>query len=345
MHINTTPKLDFPDVLIEPKRSNIPSRDLPLNRTFNFPHSGQSWTGVPIIASNMDGVGTFSMARVLQEQHMMTAMRKHYDFDDWLENSSHIDWNYVIPSTGTNAIWDPDAADYRLLKQICNTWPVKHICIDVANGYQQNFVDFCKRMRDEFPDTTLMAGNVCTPEITEELILGAGVDVVKIGIGPGSVCTTRIVTGVGMPQLSAIMECADSAHQHKGMIIGDGGCTSSGDIMKAFGGGADFVMLGGMLAFHDESEAVTDGAVSFYGMSSEDARKVHGARKDGYRTAEGKTVTMESRGPVIETVKAILGGIQSGCSYIGAVRLKEVCLRTTFNLVHRTHNRIFGDES
>ena len=346
MHINTSPKLDFSDVLIEPKRSNMSTRDLDLTRTFKFPHSGKGWSGVPVMASNMDGVGTFSMAKVLQKHSMMTVVRKHYTYSDWEKHGNDLNWNYVVPSSGTNAIWDPEAADYKLLKKICDRWPVKHICIDVANGYHDNFVDFCKRMRDEFPDKTLIAGNVCTPEITEHLVLSAGVDVVKVGIGPGSVCTTRVVAGVGMPQLSAIMECADAAHQHKGMIIGDGGCTSSGDIMKAFGGGADFVMLGGMLAFHEEGEyeTTTDGKFAFYGMSSEDAREKHGARKDGYRTAEGKTVIRDNRGPVENTVKDILGGICSGCTYIGAQRLKEVCLRTTFNMVHRTHNTVFGDE-
>ncbi len=344
MHINTSPKLDFSDVLIEPKPSNMSTRDLDLTRTFKFPHSGKQWKGIPIMASNMDGVGTFSMARVLQGYQMMTVMRKHYTFNDWEKNGNDLNWNYVVPSTGTNVIWDSNAPDYKLLNQICDRWPVKHICIDVANGYHNNFLDFCKRMRDEHPDKTIIAGNVCTPDMVSNLILYGGVDVVKVGIGPGSVCTTRIIAGVGVPQLSAIMECADAAHQQNGMIIGDGGCTTPGDIMKAFGGGADFVMLGGMLSLHDESEMVEDGEVTFYGMSSEEARDKHGARKDGYRTAEGKSVTRESKGPVEETVKFVLGGIQSGCTYIGAQRLKEVCKRTTFNMVHRTHNTIFGDQ-
>ena len=347
MHIEGGTKLDYPDVLIKPKRSPLSSRsDVDMTRTFKFPHTGKTWTGVPIIAANMDGVGTFSMAEVLQQHQMMTVLRKHYTVQDWYQYANILDWNYTVACTGTNAIFDDDAADYKLLKLVCDAFPIQHICIDVANGYQQNFIDFCARIRDEFPTKTLIAGNVCTPEVVEELIMNSGVDVVKVGIGPGSACTTRIVTGVGYPQLSAVAECADIAHQHNGMIMADGGCNTSGDVMKAFGAGADFVMLGGMLAFHEESEELRDpqGNYTFYGMSSNNAMSRHGARKDGYRTAEGKAVTMPGRGPIEGTVDRLLGGIQSGCTYIGAAKLKEVSKRTTFVKVSRTHNRIFGDE-
>ena len=344
MHIESSPRLDYADVLIKPKRSRLNSRsDVDITRKFKFPHSGGTWSGIPIMASNMDGVGTFSMARTLQRHKMLTVIRKHYTYEQWANASFDLLWDYTVVSSGTNAIFDPEADDYMMLKRLCEDFPVQHICIDVANGYQQNFIDFCRRMRDEFPDKTLIAGNVCTPEVVEELIMNSGVDVVKVGIGPGSVCTTRIVTGIGMPQLSAVMECADAAHQAGGMIIADGGCNTSGDVMKAFGGGADFVMLGGMLAFHDEGEYEDPLNPTFYGMSSEDARERHGARKDGYRTAEGKAVAKKSRGPAEETVTQILGGVRSGCTYIGASKLKQVSKRTTFVQVFRTHNTVFGD--
>jgi len=719
MHIKEDIKLDYSDVLICPKRSTLGSRSaVELIRTYKFRHGKKYWSGVPIMAANMDGVGTFSMAKVLQKHGMMTVIRKHYTLNDWQKNANDLDWNYIVACTGSNAIFDNDATDYKLLHQVCERWPVRHICIDVANGYQENFVEFVEQVRNDFPEHTLIAGNVCTPEITEQLIL-SGADIVKVGIGPGclaagsrilmsnglykniedvqagdrvivqsgnaatvnrqfstgyrqvtsvtngsfhrpliltpdhrcflgdlsstskstvqsrgyrkilekptrtgesklrwmpiedaehtvalmpktiefelpdsfdvdisehftrnheyktcvesnydfgyvlgfflgdgnanvrtnhtvdgdstsgqlrwylnandtvmiqklvqaignvtgkepvletsgsvthvvlyskqwteffatfgkqekkhireefmclnkeyntglldglvdsdgftsndgrigftntseslielfdvvcylvhgsfptssskgichsalipnttkeafvsrlnvshearllddygvvkilnrtehnievevfdleiddpshsfiannmivhnSVCTTRIVTGVGYPQLSAVIECADIAHQHKGMVIADGGCTVPGDVAKAFGGGADFVMLGGMLAFHDESEEVdeSDGTVKFYGMSSNDAMGRHGARKDGYRTAEGKAVEMESRGPVNNTVEEILGGLKSTCTYVGAESLKELSKRTTFVRVNRTHNRVFGD--
>ncbi len=338
--------LDYDDVLITPKRSNLGSRtQVHLEREFKFKHAGFKWQGVPLMAANMDGVGTFSMARALQSYKMLTVVRKHYNFEDWVKAAPDLDWNYTVVCCGTNAIFDPEASDYLLLKKVCATWPVKHLCIDVANGYQQNFIDFCKKIRDEFKDKSLCAGNVCTPEVVEELVMNAGVDMVKIGIGPGSVCTTRIVTGVGMPQLSAVMNCADIAHQHKGLVVADGGCKHSGDVMKAFGGGADFVMLGGVLAFHSEAEEAVDetGQMCFYGMSSESARTRHARPVGGFRTSEGKKVCGKTRGPVKETVEKILGGLRSGCTYIGATGLKEISRRTTFVQVNQTYNRVFGE--
>ena len=192
-----------------------------------------------------------------------------------------------------------------------------------------------------------MAGNVVTGEMVEELIL-AGADIIKVGIGPGSVCTTRIKTGVGYPQLSAIVECADAAHGLGGHIISDGGCRVPGDVAKAFGGGADFVMLGGMLAGHAESggEIVeVDGKKfrQFYGMSSKTAMDKHAGGVAGYRASEGKTVQVPYHGGVAETVRDILGGVRSACTYVGASKLKELSKRTTFIRVAEQHNEVFGD--
>ncbi|WP_417142773.1 IMP dehydrogenase, partial [Parasutterella excrementihominis] len=207
-------------------------------------------------------------------------------------------------------------------------------------------VDFVSKIREEFPHLAIMAGNVVTGDMTEELIL-AGADIVKVGIGPGSVCTTRKMTGVGYPQLSAIIECADAAHGLGGLICSDGGCTRPGDIAKAFGGGADFVMLGGMLAGHNESggEVIEkDGKVyrSFYGMSSKSAMDKYSGGVAKYRAAEGKTVYLEDRGPVADTVQEILGGVRSACTYVGARRLKELTKRTTFVRVTQQLNEVFG---
>ena len=231
------------------------------------------------------------------------------------------------------------------MKTILAKWPdIPFIGIDVANGYQENFVEFVKRIRDEFPDKVIIAGNVCTPEMTEELII-SGADVVKVGVGPGSACTTRIKAGVGYPQLSAIIECADAAHGLGGQIVGDGGCTTPGDVAKAFAGGADFVMLGGMLAFHEESEEeIIDGKIRFYGMSSDAAMDRHGARKDGYRSCEGKVVELLCRGPVEDSIIEIQGGLRSTCTYVGAKRLKDLSKCTTFVKVNRTHNLVYGNE-
>ncbi len=343
MRIEQDIKLDYKDVLFKPKRSKLESRrDVDLSRTFKF-HYGNEWTGVPVMASNMDGVGTFAMAKKLQDHKMITVMRKHYTVDDWTKNAKGVKMKYLSVCTGTGVIWDPDAPDYATMKAVLAMYPdIKFITVDVANAYHENYADFISRLRDEYPDKTIIAGNVISAEMTEELII-KGADIVKCGIGPGSVCTTRTMTGVGVPQLSGIIECADAANGIGGHIIADGGCVYPGDVSKAFGAGAHFVMLGGMLAGHDESEGeIVDGKIQFYGMSSNAAMAVHGTRKDGYRGAEGKVVQLPHRGPVDPTVIEILGGLRSTCTYIGAKRIKDMPKCTTFVRCTQQVNQVFN---
>ena len=344
MRINTQPKLNFDDVLLEPKRSTLSSRkDVDMTRKFTFKNSGKVVNFLPIFASNMDGVGTFSMAKVLQEHKMMTVITKSTTPDEWRKAVGNgVRLQSVSVCTGTNKMWDEDAQDYKYMQEILQSFPdIKFITVDVANAYHENFVDFIKRVRDEYPDKVIIAGNVVTPEMTEELIIN-GADVVKIGIGPGSVCTTRTMTGVGVPQFSAILDCADAANGVDGHIMADGGCVYPGDIAKAFGGGAHMVMIGGMLAGHDESEKpVVDGKVEFYGMSSDRAREVHGKRKDGYRGNEGRFIQLPYRGPVKPTVEDILGGVRSACTYIGARRLKDMPKCASFVTVYNNINRVY----
>jgi len=345
MRIKPDIKLDYKDVLLEPKRSKLTSRrDVEMEREFSFINSGRTYTGIPIMAANMDGVGTFSMAKVLQKHRMITVMRKHYTVEDW-DNAvgNGIKLKYVSICTGTGKIWSEEARDYTVMREVLNRYPdIKFITVDVANGYHQNFIDFVKKVRDEFPDKTIIAGNVITAGATEELIL-SGADIVKCGIGPGSVCTTRLMTGVGVPQLSGIIECADAAHGVGGQVIADGGCVYPGDVAKAFAAGSDFVMLGGMLAGHDESEGeVKNGKIEFYGMSSDAAMTKHGSRKDGYRGAEGKVVRLPHKGPVEATVTEILGGVRSACTYIGASKIKYMPKCATFVQVNNQVNQVFN---
>lgn len=351
-------KLDFSDVLIVPKRSTLTSRkEVSLEKTYTFKHSKFTWTGIPVIAANMDGVGTLAMGETLSDYKVMTALVKHYDLDDVRSPVPDTwNWNYMMFSTG---ITDNNLAEIDKIFDYHKN--VKFVCIDVANGYTEMFVEACRAFRQKYPDITIIAGNVVTPEMTEELILN-GVDIVKVGIGPGSVCTTRLKTGVGYPQLSAIIECADAAHGLGGHVVADGGCTSPGDIAKAFGAGADFVMIGGMLAGHDQghgtiieevyeldkyrensyaNEIEIRKFVEFYGMSSQDAQEAHGGFKD-YRASEGKTVRVPYRGNVNDTVKDILGGLRSACTYVGATTLKQLPKRTTFVRVNKQLNNIFG---
>ena len=344
MRIEADIKLGFKDVMIRPKRSTLKSRSqVSLERAFTFMHTGKTWTGVPIMAANMDTVGTFAMASELARHGLFTAVHKHYSAAEWadfLASAEASIVNHIAVSTGISE------ADSAKLAEIIERLPqLQFICIDVANGYSELFVDFVKRTRQAYPERVIMAGNVVTGEMVEELLL-AGADIIKVGIGPGSVCTTRVKTGVGYPQLSAIIECADAAHGLGGQIISDGGCANPGDVAKAFGAGADFVMLGGMFAGHSESggEVIEkDGKqyILFYGMSSDTAMQKHAGGVADYRASEGKTVHVPYRGPVEETVKDILGGVRSTCTYVGARQLKELTKRTTFVRVMEQHNKVF----
>lgn len=345
MRIEYDIKLGFKDVMFRPKRSTLKSRSqVELLRTFKFLHAKTQWTGIPVMAANMDTVGTFEMALALAKHKMFTALHKHYPIEEWehfMEKAPNGIENYIAVSTGTGE------NDLNKIHQIFSRFPrLKFLCIDVANGYSEHFVEFVEKARHDFEDKIIMAGNVVTGEMVEELLL-SGADIVKVGIGPGSVCTTRVKTGVGYPQLSAIIECADAAHGIGGQIISDGGCTTPGDVAKAFGAGADFVMLGGMLAGHDECSGEfieQDGKKFklFYGMSSATAMEKHAGGVADYRASEGKTVRVEYRGPVDNTVKDILGGIRSTCTYVGAAKLKELSKRTTFIRVSEQENKIYN---
>ena len=344
MLIENETKLDFSDVLIRPKRSTLGSRsEVDLCRTFNFKNSKQTWQGIPIMSSNMDTTGTIEIANILSNLNLVTCLHKHYDIDELYD----VFWqpkDHIVYSMG---ISDMDVRKWEQLKSKLPANNIKHVCIDVANGYTERFINFVKNFRIENPDTIITAGNVVTADITQELILN-GADIVKVGIGPGSVCTTRIQTGVGYPQLSSIIECADAAHGLGGHIIADGGCTTPGDVAKAFAAGADFVMLGGMFAGHEESggEIVTeDGNMYkiFYGMSSLAAMDKYSGGVAEYRAVEGKQVKIPYKGAISDTVASILGGVRSTCTYVGAQRLKELSKCTTFVTVNNTHNRIYGD--
>jgi GMP reductase len=338
MRIIEEVKLDFKDVLFVPKRSTLTSRrEVDLVRSFSFKHSGYKYEGIPIMASNMDGVGTFDMSRSLTKHKLFTCVVKSKGFADWKINWTDLSQNTVAVSTG---ITDADRQRLDVILQHCPD--IQFICIDVANGYHEHFGDFVEQVRQQYPTKTIIAGNVVTADMTQELIM-RGADIVKVGIGPGSVCTTRFQTGVGYPQLSAIIECSDAAHGLNAHIIADGGCTSPGDVAKAFGAGADFVMLGGMLAGHTEGGGeVVDGRVTFYGMSSDTAMNKHNGGVANYRSSEGKTVTMLYKGDVEQTVLDILGGLRSTCTYVGAVNLKNLSKCTTFVRVTQQTNDVYG---
>lgn len=344
MHIEHELKLDFKDVLIRPKRSTLTSRsDVDISREFMFRHAPVQYRGIPIVAANMDTTGTLEMARALAGLGLSTALHKHYSVDECVSFFQSLERkSAAFYSMGVTRA---DETKFRRVLELAGE-ALQYVCIDVANGYHEGFVKFVEHIRALAPGVVIMAGNVVTGEMTEELIL-SGADIVKVGIGPGSVCTTRKMTGVGYPQLSAVIECADAAHGLGGLICADGGCTTAGDIAKAFGGGTDFVMLGGMLAGHAESggelvERDGERYKRFYGMSSRAAMDKYSGGVAEYRAAEGKEVLVAYRGEVAATVQEILGGVRSACTYVGARRLKELSKRTTFVRVTQQLNEVFG---
>jgi len=373
MRIESDIKLDYSDVLIRPKRSTLGSRkEVALERQFAFRNyepafEHENWEdhhyqGVPIMASNMDGVGTMAVADKLASEGLFTCLVKTYSEEALVEffDSRPDLANYVAVSIG---ISDQDLAHFDAVYDRLHT-DLKYVCIDVANGYSERFVDFVGEFRIRYPSVVIIAGNVVTGEMTEELILN-GADIVKVGIGPGSVCTTRLQTGVGYPQLSAVIECADAAHGLGGQIIADGGCTTPGDVAKAFAAGADFVMLGGMLAgttegggmqktrYFKTGEVDADGndmlqektQIEFYGMSSRSANNKHfGGLKD-YRSSEGRTVLIDYKGDIKDVVQNILGGLRSACTYSGAEKLKNLPKCATFVRCSDTHTRVFESKT
>ena len=340
MKLDNTPQLDFSDVLIRPKRTTLNSRSqVNLSRTIKFPNSTKTWTGIPIIAANMDTTGTFGVYDILSEYKMLTCLNKFYSLKDFKErwNFKPLNPEYFIISTGI------DESNFSNLCDIVEFTGCKWLCIDIANGYMEQFVEFCKKCRATWKDIIIVAGNVATREMVEELIINGGVDVVKVGIGPGSACLTRLKTGVGVPQLSAIMDCADAAHGLNGNIIGDGGITCPGDMAKAFGGGADFVMCGGIFAGHKENpgEIVEEDGVKyklFYGMSSDHAQKKHYGKMNNYRSSEGRVVKIKLKGNLKDSVLDYLGGLRSTCTYINASCIKNMPKCTTFLRVNNQLN-------
>lgn len=367
MRIYDDIQLDYCDVLLRPKRSALASRsEVEVEREYTFKWCPRTLKATGIVAANMATTGTFELAREMQKQHLMSALHKHYPADELVDflkaNAQEFGSNDLLfVSSGVSD------ADFEKLCTVLDSELIQNVCVDVANGYSPYLINYVRKVRAAYPKVLLMAGNVVTGDMCEDLLLN-GADIVKVGIGPGSVCTTRKLTGVGRPQFSTVIECADAAHGVGGMICADGGCTVPGDVCKSFCAGADFVMLGGMLAGHTESagdmctKAFQTGEVNliddktcalkieekqykkFYGMSSEYAQQKHYGGMKKYRASEGKVVEIPFRGPVEPTLLALLGGIRSCMTYIGAKRLKDMPKCATFYRVNRQLNTIFGNE-
>jgi len=339
MIINADPKLDYSDVLIVPQKSNVKSRKevcLEVSKTFN---NGTSWSGVPIMAANMSTVGTHKMALVLSEYNIVTCLRKGGDYYSSFASANPDKEKYVSLTLGLDA-------ESKLFVDSADIKDPTFICVDVANGYMTEFHNFTRKVREKWPKSILIAGNVVTPEGVEELSK-VGVDLVKVGIGSGSMCLTRRVAGVGYPQLSAVLECAQTAEAFGIGIVADGGIIYPGDFAKAYVAGAAFVMAGGMFAGHDECGGeIRHGEhgelrMLHYGMSSKTANEKYNGGLSDYRASEGRTVEVPYRGSIRNTIQDVFGGLRSACSYVGAFNLPELYLNGKLVKVNRTINNIF----
>ena len=319
-------KLDFSDVLIRSRPTTLNSRkEVNLTRDFEFKHSESELSNIPIIAANMDTVGTMDMFKALHKHNIMTFFHKFLAEEEFVENKELLEENQDLFSVTIGL----GESELDRLLHLSTLFSFKVICIDIANGYMDSFVDFCYRVREHFPESVIVAGNVVCAEMTRKLILEGEVDIVKVGIGGGSACTTRIKTGVGMPQLSAVLDCAEAAHELGAHIISDGGITCPGDMSKAFGAGADFVMVGGQFAGHDQNpgELIEEDGKQyklFYGMSSGHAMNKNYNGVERYRTSEGRCLRVKYRGDVNETVLDFLGGLRSTCTYVDCKDLEEL---------------------
>ena len=371
MKINNETKLDFDDVLLLPQRSILKSRsEIKLERSFQFYHSPRVWVGTPIMCANMSFC-SFSMARELSKHKMIACLHKYHNIEDlityFINNPENIDYTFI--SIG----YKKSDLDYLLqFKNKTNIQP--NICIDVPNGHMDVFVKYCKSVRDHFPDSIIMAGNVTNVSSTQELIIYGGVDIVKVGIGGGSACTTRFLTGCGMPQLSCCIENAYVAHglqngnKKLGLICSDGGHKNAGDVCKALCADADFVMLGGYFAGSDPCDGEWDyedkvehnnemsridahntyrtkKTFTYYGMSTHHSQEIYENNIKDYRASEGTKITVKYKGKIDIIIQELLGGIRSCCCYIGSNSIKNMSKCAEFckvNQLHNNKNPIFG---
>lgn len=358
MNIVNEEQLDFDDVMIAPQPSCVESRkDVTIVRPYKFKHTGKVIEGNPAMAANMATTGTFEMAREMQKHQMFCALHKHYSAEELIQflenNKKEFGTNdYIFISTGLRK------DDFAKLQTVMKTGLCNNICLDAPNGYINGFVQHLNRIRTAFPNSIIMAGNIVTPEKTVELIQN-GADVVKLGIGSGSACSTRVKTGVGRPQLSTIIDCVSASKRYEGLVCSDGGVQKPADYIKAIGVHADFVMMGGYLAGCSEAggKLITKLVKSpfvddncdyimeerkyklFYGMSSEYAQDQHYNGLADYRASEGIKVLTPYKGPVKKTIQDLEGGLRSALTYVGAQDIEEFPHKITFYKVRRQLNR------
>ncbi len=347
MRIIEEEQLDFSDVLIQPKCSKILSRSqVNLEREFKwYDENNEKHTisCIPVGCSNMGTVGTVKMAELMVKKNHFSCLEKHIsttEIDALFERLTEHERDLVVPSIGIKE-------DTKDLFYLYDKWDLKMIMIDVPNGYIPSLIERIKEIRNHCTRSFIIAGNVVDSAGVVQII-DAGANCSKVGLGNGSVCRTREKTGVGRPQLSTIVETADTCHQRGAYVMADGGVTCPGDVCKAFGAGADFVIAGSMFAGCDEAdgECITVGNKHFkqyYGMSSHFAQEKHfgGIRK--YSASEGREKLIPCTGSLESVLQDIDGGLKSCCTYIGCDKMKNFSRHTTFYKVHNQLNMLYAN--
>jgi IMP dehydrogenase len=315
--------LTFDDVLIVPSRSDVRSRKSPQLDTEIAKGVKRS---IPLIAANMDTITESAMAIAMDKLGGFGILHRFMSVEDQVgevEKVKAAGVKLIGASIGVNAEWkDRTAALIRA--------GVNLLTIDIAHGHSVSMLDTLKFLKDTYPGIKVIAGNIATPEGAMDLI-EAGADSIKVGIGPGSMCTTRIITGCGVPQLTAIALCAEVAIEKGIPLIADGGLRTSGDIVKALAAGASCVMLGSMLAGTIETPGeIKKGMKSYRGMASKAAQVSWRGELPEGMAPEGESTSVAVKGHVSDVINEICGGIRSGMSYLNALELQEISKNARF---------------
>ena len=327
-------KLDFKDVLIKPKPSSTPITRADVNLNVNYGH----FTGVPLIISEMVSIGTYKIAKALKDQNIITFIHKEYSSKEHIENLSYFeDTSHIGLSVGIKK------NEISKIKSVLKERSVGFINLHIANAYAnlQGIEKTIKSFKDDFPDIPLSAGMVCTPNITK-FIAECGADIIRVGLGSGAACKTRSEVGVGFPQLSAVKECKNMADIYKKPIISDGGIVTAGDVAKAIGIGASYVVLGRIVSGSEECDNIVEKYgqkyVNFYGLGSTRQYETHGISEKEYRPNEGRELFIPVKGSVNNIINQIKGGLRSACTYVGTTELSELYNNSSFIRVNNQIN-------
>ena len=333
--VETELLLDFNDVLIKPKVSDITLTRADVN--INIPWASTEAT--PIVIANMMSTGTYKIAKIASKEKVLTFLSKEYTIEEHRKHLPSIDQRYIAISSGVRE------KDLIKTLSILEEFPdIPAVNVDIANVYAniQGMWETVSEIRNRFPNIIIIAGNIATPEPIADLV-DAGANYIKVGVGSGAACKTRSEVGIGIPQLSAIMDCHHHARSYGVKIISDGGCVTAGDVSKAIAAGAELVMIAGMVSHCEECDNIIDingdKFVSFYGLGSDKMYSIKKPDQAEYRPNEGRDLMIPVTGSIVEVIKQIKGALRSTCTYVGAPSINALYNKSVFVRVNNTINR------